>query len=90
MEKSNFSKNVCVSICLSAVSYTHLDVYKRQVLYCGSLTVDPCQSISPQAVKMGTDGVAETFALDNIGPRTDSLVNNNINNFEAFVSQYMR
>ena len=33
--------------------------------------------------KIATDGVAETFGLNNIGPRPDSLVNSNFNNYEA-------
>ena len=42
--------------------------------------LDLCQCISPQALKMATDGVAEMFALNNIEPGPDSLANNNINN----------
>ena len=32
---------------------------------------------------MATDGVVETFAFNNIGPRPDSSANSNINNYDA-------
>ena len=33
---------VCVCVCVCAVSYTHLDVYKRQFLY-RKMNIEPCQ-----------------------------------------------
>ena len=45
-----------------AVSYTHLDVYKRQALGC-----------LEYPLKMAASGAAETFGFDeNLGPRPNS------------------
>ena len=53
---------VCVCMCVCAVSYTHLDVYKRQPLYCLSeeqCKTDNCALMS----KPDQTGVVFSWAL---------------------------
>ena len=51
--------------CLQSVSYTHLDVYKRQQQHCPNCTrgVDRSVCFSPHAAEFYTVGFANTFCV---------------------------
>ena len=68
-----FTRHIALSDDLSPVSYTHLDVYKRQYVYCenavkvliaSSSTVKSVRLkiyLNASVLKMGSGGVAEAF-----------------------------
>ena len=59
-------------VCSTPVSYTHLDVYKRQILNHSSMVID-CETLvsllQTCVLKMVVKGTAEKFAPNNFGPR---------------------
>ena len=73
----------CHSACFAAVSYTHLDVYKRQGLsFCSAAErhllekMEACRNFRLDAAKEMTQGivpnpdVVSSRALENLGPET--------------------
>ena len=46
---------MCVCVCVCAVSYTHLDVYKRQVVECANENDVVCEDVQTPSVSSVED-----------------------------------
>ena len=62
-----------LSLCLAAVSYTHLDVYKRQCLWCARATGCPVKAGGSAALRC----CSATTARGKAPPRRASSANSN-------------
>ena len=56
--------DVCRSVWIQAVSYTHLDVYKRQILYCKLKSNKPSSSESEWiSIEVSSIGLNNAFVI---------------------------